>query len=52
MPTIFKVFIGFVTALLLFYVGLFCSVGCETCKISAPPPGIEPMPSALDFLDH
>ena len=52
MQTIFKVYIGFVITLLLFYGVLFCFVVCEACKILAPPPGVEAMPSALDFLDH
>ena len=40
MWTIFKVFIEFVTTLLLF--------GCEACGILAPRPGIEPAPPALE----
>ena len=39
--TIFKVFIEFVTILLLFYVR-------EACGISAPRPGIKPAPPALE----
>ena len=44
--TIFKVFIEFVTILLLFYV-LFL-FGHEAWGILAPPPGIEPIPLALE----
>ena len=46
MWTIFKVFIEFVTILLLFYV--FWLFGHETCGILAPSPGIEPAPPALE----
>ena len=48
---IFKVFIEFVTMLLLFYVLFF---GQEACGIIAPGPGIKPIPPALDgeALDH
>ena len=46
MWTIFKVFIEFVTILLLFYVLFF--FGPEACGILAPRPGIEPTPSALE----
>ena len=46
MWTIFKVFIEFVTILLLFYV-LFFWV-CEACGILTPRPGIEPAPPALE----
>ena len=45
MWTIFKVFIEFVTILLLFYVLVF---GCEACGILAPQPGIKPAPRALE----
>ena len=45
MWTTFKVFIEFVTLLLLFYVLAF---GCEACGILAPRPGIEPAPPALE----
>ena len=45
MWTIFKVFIEFVTILLLFYALVF---GCESCGILAPQPGIEPTPPALE----
>ena len=47
MWTIFKVFIEFVTILLLFYV-LFFFFGHEVCGILAPQPGIEPSPTALE----
>ena len=43
MWTIFKVFIEFVTILLLFYV-----LGHEACGILAPQPGIEPAPPAQE----
>ena len=46
MWTIFKVFIEFVTILLLFYV--FGFFGHEACGILAPWPGIEPIPPALE----
>ena len=39
MWTIFKVFIKFVTILLMFCFGFF---GCKTHKILAPGPGMEP----------
>ena len=45
MWTILKVFIEFVTILLLFYVLVF---GPEACGILAPRPGIEPAPPALE----
>ena len=46
MWTIFKVFIEFVTILLLCYVfGFFWP---EACGILAPRPGIEPAPPALE----
>ena len=45
MWTIFKVFIEFVTVLLLFYVLLF---GCQACGILAPQPGINPEAPALE----
>ena len=41
MWTIFKVFIEFVTVLLLFYVLLF---GCQACGILAPHQGSTPRP--------
>ena len=44
MWTIFKVFIEFVTILLLFYVWV---LGPEACGILAPLPGIKTTPSAL-----
>ena len=48
MWTSFKVFIEFVTVLLLFYVLGF---GCEeACGISVPQPGIEPTPHVLQNL--
>ena len=43
----FKVFIEFVTILLLFYVLIFWH-GCEACEILAPRPGIEPATPALE----
>ena len=43
--TIFKVFIKFVTVLLLFYALVF---GCQACGILVPWPGIELKPSALE----
>ena len=46
MCTILKVFIEFVTILLLFYV--FWFFGPEACGILAPRPGIEPAPPALE----
>ena len=45
MWTIFKVFIEFVTILLLSYVLLFAQ---EACGILVPQPGIEPTPPALE----
>ena len=42
---VFKVFIEFVTILLLFYVLVF---GCEACGILAPWSGIKPVPPALE----
>ena len=52
MWTIFKVFIEFVTILLLFYVSVFCLFVClfsrEACGILPPQPGIEPEPPALE----
>ena len=45
MWTIFKVFMEFVTILLLFYVLFF---GLEARGILAPRPGIEPAPPALE----
>ena len=47
MWTILKVFIEFVTILLLLYV-FFWFVGHEACGILAPQPGIEPGPLALE----
>ena len=46
MRTIFKVFIEFVTILLLFYV--LCFLAMRPCEILAPQPGIEPSPPALE----
>ena len=46
MWTIFKVFIEFVTILLLFF--MFWFFGGEACGILAPRPGIEPAPPALE----
>ena len=46
MSAILKVFIEFVTILLLFYVLLF--LGRKACGIWAPWPGIEPVPPALE----
>ena len=43
MWTIFKVFIEFVTILLLFWF-----YGHKACGILAPQPGIEPAPAALE----
>ena len=45
MWTIFKVFIEFVTVLLLFYVLLF---GCQACGILALQPGIKPASPAME----
>ena len=45
MWTVFKVFIEFVTTLLLFYVLVF---GLKACGILAPHPGMEPAPPALE----
>ena len=45
MWTILKVFIKFVTVLLLFYALVF---GCQECEILVPWPGIELKPSALE----
>ena len=45
MWTIFKVFIEFITIMLLFYVLAF---GPEACGILASRPGIEPTPPALE----
>ena len=48
MWTIFKVFVEFVTTLLLFYGFGFFSFGHKSCGLLAPPrPGIEPAPLAL-----
>ena len=46
MWTIFKVFIEFVTLLLLFYA--FCVCGHKTCGILASWPGIRPATPALE----
>ena len=43
----FKVFIEFITKLLLFYV-LFCFLGHEACGILVPQPGIKPRLPALE----
>ena len=52
MWTIFKVFIEFVTVLLMFYVlfffFFFFPFGCEAWGILAPRPGIKPTPPALE----
>ena len=45
--TIFKVFIEFVTVLLLFSL-MFWFFGHEACGILVPPPGIKPAPPALE----
>ena len=45
MQTIFRVFIEFLTILLLFYVLFF---DYKACGILAPWPGIEPKPPALE----
>ena len=45
MWTIFKVFIEFVTILLLFYVLV---LDHKACRILAPRPGFEPTPPALE----
>ena len=42
----FKVFIEFVTILLLFL--CFDFFGCKACGILAPQPGIEPTPPAVE----
>ena len=47
MWTILKVFIEFVTILLLFYV-LVYFFGYEACGILSPRPGIKPAPPALE----
>ena len=47
MWTIFKVFIEFVTILLLFYVLGGCASRLEAYGILALRPGVEPTPSAL-----
>ena len=44
----FKVFIEFVTVLLLFYVFPFFFFGYEACGILAPQPGIEPVLPAME----
>ena len=46
MWTIFKIFIEFVTILLLFYVSGF--FGHKTCRTLSPQPGIEPISPALE----
>ena len=46
MWTIFKVFIEFVTILLLFF--NFWFFGYKACEILAPRPGIEPVPPAFE----
>ena len=50
MWVIFKVFVEFVTILLLFYAGVF---GCTACGIASQP-NIEPTPPALEgkVLNH
>ena len=44
----FKVFIEFLTILLLVYVFFVCFPGCEACGILALWPGIEPTPLELE----
>ena len=44
---ILKVFIEFVTILVLLFF-MFCFSGCETCRILAPRPGIEPAPPVFE----
>ena len=55
MWTIFKVFIKFVTIVLLFYVCvcvyIYIYISCEACGILAPQPGIKPAPPALESKD-
>ena len=46
MWTSFKVYVEFVTIMLLFYVSVF--FGHEARGISAPLPGVEPAPPALE----
>ena len=46
MSTVFKVFVEFVTILLLFYVYWF--FGCKACGILASQAGMEPSTSALE----
>ena len=50
MWTIFKIFIEFVTILLLFsvLVSFFFVFGHEACGISAPRQGVKPAPTALE----
>ena len=48
MWAIFKVFIKFVTILLLFYCFTFCFFGHETCEILAPQPEMEPTSPAWE----
>ena len=49
MWTTFKVFIEFVTILLLFYVlDFFFFFGRKACRILVPGPGIQPAPPALE----
>ena len=48
MWAILKVFIEFVTILLLFYVLFF--LGCKACGMLAPWPGIEPLPPCIGRL--
>ena len=53
MWTIFKVFIEFVAALLLFFY-VFWFFGHEACGILAPRPGMEPTPPCIgrQSLNH
>ena len=48
MWAIFKVFIKFVTILLLFYCFTFCFFGHKTCEILAPQPEMEPTSPAWE----
>ena len=47
METIFKVFIEFVTILLLFYIYIYFFFGHETCEILTPQPRVEDAPPIL-----
>ena len=48
MGTIFKVFIEFVTILLVFYVGFFFFRHDEACGTFVPQPGFEPTLPAVE----